>query len=486
MTAQVGGGAPYSIVYVEGFDLAYRRLFRAAGDALAFAPGGVPSGAGVTVSGFSGEAVRLLDVSDPLLPRWIEGAAVEADLPAAPSAFRLRFAPDAAGLHLAAGPGAVKAPAAVRPWSPRIVLLNLGRADYLIIAPPEMQAAAERLADLRRSQGLSAQVMDLQQVYDEFGNGFPGPQAIRSFLTEVRARWRNPPRYVALVGEGTLDYRNLLGYGDNVLPPLMVQTPQGLFPSDNRLADSDGDGMPETAIGRIPVLTAAELDAYVDKIEAYEAADPAGWAGNALLLADAPSEGTDFGADSRALAEQIPSTYTTEQVDLTTTTLADARTLLFDALNSGTALVNYLGHGGLDRLSGGGLLTSADVPDLNNADRLPVLTAMTCTVNRFAVPGVPSLGELLVKKPNGGAAAVLGPSGLSIHPDSRLLAAGFYRRTPDLAAARLGDLVLAAYREVRGLGGDPVLLDIYNLLGDPALRIPLPPVAPGSGGTSGE
>lgn len=479
ITAQIGDGAPFSIVYVDGFDLSYPRRFRAAGDALTFTADANPQ---VTVAGFSSSAVRLLDVRDPLRPRWIEGAAVGPD---GASGFRLSFVPSPQARYLAVAPAAVKAPAALRPWSAAELTSRKQRVDYLVLAPPELREAAQRLADYRQRLGLETLVVDLDQVMDEFNAGISDPRAIRDFLTYAYSRWNQPPRYVVLAGEGTLDYRNLLGYGDNVLPPLMVQTPSGLFPSDNRLADGDGDGLPEMAIGRIPVLTAAELDAYVDKIAAYEAADPA-WAGNVLLLADAPSEGTDFGADSRRLAEQLPSLYTAEQVDLTTTPLADARTLLFDALGRGTSLVSYLGHGGLDRLSGGGLLTSADVPSLANADRLPVLTAMTCTVNRFAVPGVPSLGELMVKKPNGGAAAVLGPSGLALHPESWRLGAGLYRRTPELAEARLGDLILAAYREHRNLGGDPALLDIYNLLGDPALRVPLPPAAPLTGGTSGE
>ena len=49
---------------------------------------------------------------------------------------------------------------------------------------------------------------------------------------------------------------------DNLLPPLMAATPHGLFASDNRFADVEGDdGVPEMAIGRLPVVTSDELDA---------------------------------------------------------------------------------------------------------------------------------------------------------------------------------------------------------------------------------
>ena len=60
------------------------------------------------------------------------------------------------------------------------------------------------------------------------------------------------------------------GYGGNLLPPVMVGTPQGLFASDGWLVDSNGNGAPAVAIGRLPVLTAEELQRVVDRIIAYE------------------------------------------------------------------------------------------------------------------------------------------------------------------------------------------------------------------------
>jgi peptidase C25-like protein len=312
---------------------------------------------------------------------------------------------------------------------------------------------------------------------DDFNAGMPSPHALRAFLSWASLNWQLPPRYVVLAGEGTLDYRNLLGYGDNLVPPLMIQSAGGLFPSDNRLGDVNGDGLPEMAVGRVPVLSAAELDAYTAKIAAYESDPAPSWAGNVTMLADAPDQGADFTADSERIAGQVPASYTVERIHLASTPLAAARGQLIASFHQGTAFINYTGHGGLDRLSGSGLLSSGDVPGLANGSRLPVLTAMTCTVNRFAVPGVPALGEVLVKSPAGGAAAVWGPSGLSDNGEARLLAERFYHSAgnPDPADTRLGDRILRAIAEFRSLGGDPNLPKIYDLLGDPALRLPVPP-----------
>jgi Peptidase family C25 len=118
--------------------------------------------------------------------------------------------------------------------------------------------------------------------------------------------------------------------------------------------------------------------------------------------------------------------------------------------------------------------------------RLPVITAMTCTISRFAVPGTSSLGEDLVRGGTGGAIAVWGPSGLADNAQSLLLAEHFYRSTSVQPPPALGDRILQALKEFRDLGGDGALLHTYNLLGDPALRLPQAPTQPATGGSSGE
>jgi hypothetical protein len=485
ITATTGAGAPYSIYYLNSFDLAYARSFHAAGDALAFTAGGRPQ---VTVGGFSSAAVRLLDVSDPLHPRLLTGASVGPD---GAGGYQVSFAASAsapAASYLAAGPAAVATLAADRAWSAPALKSAADRAGYLVITPAAWRESAESLASLRQAQGMETMVVDLDQIMDEFNAGVSDPHAIRAFLAYAHANWALAPGYVALAGAGTVDYRNLLGFGDNLMPPLMLSSPGGLFPSDNLLGDVDGDGNPEMAVGRIPVLSAAELDAYTAKLAAYEAA-AGDWTADAVLASDAPDQGADFAADSDQIAGQLSSLYTLERIDLTTTPLADARTALLGAIGQGAAFVNYTGHGGLDRLSSGGLLTDADVPALTNGARLPVLTAMTCIINRFAVPGIPSLGELLVKSPAGGAAAVWGPTALSLNGEARLLGERFYHAGGAGGTgpgARLGDRVLRAIAEFRTLGGDPTLPPFYGVMGDPALRLQTPPPPPVTGTATNE
>ena len=85
-------------------------------------------------------------------------------------------------------------------------------------------------------------MVDIEDVYDEFGFGVPSPYALQAFLAYARSTWTSPPRYVVLAGDGTYDYKDAFGFGDNLIPPMMVYTPDGLVPSDVWFADVDPSG----------------------------------------------------------------------------------------------------------------------------------------------------------------------------------------------------------------------------------------------------
>lgn len=462
-------GVPWSIFYVDGFDLTYDRHYRAAGDTLAFRGDGNTT---VAVEGFADGGISLLDISNRERPRLVQGTSIEA---AKEGGFRLTFAPgSAAADYLAVSAAALKAPRSITATGP--TSLRTGGAQYLVITTAALKGAAQELANLRTSQGLSAEVVDVADIMDEWNGGISSPYAIRDFLAWRYTRTSPAPRFVVLAGAGSFDYRDNLGLGGNLVPPLMAATGSGLFASDNRFGDVVGnDGVPEIAVGRLPVRTAAELSAYVQKVAAYEA-EPAGpWSGRALLLSDDPEDGASFSADSQRLSFSLPRGVTGEAIALGDTPLAAARSALFSALGQGASFLSYVGHGGLDRLAAEGLLTSADVPSLPASARLPVVSALTCIVNRFEVPGFSPLGVELVRQPGRGAVAAFAPTGMSYNAAVQDLGDWFFRGLDAVPGARLGEVANRALRGYAALGSLANLVDIYTLLGDPALLLKEPP-----------
>jgi hypothetical protein len=281
---------------------------------------------------------------------------------------------------------------------------------------------------------------------------------------------------VALAGKGTYDPKDVFGLGSNLVPTVFVPTADGMAAADSMLADLSGTGVPAVAIGRIPAVSAQELGAYVDKIAAYEATSTGAWSRSALLVADDGDFAGDFAASSEMLGGRLGAGFGASRLYLSSGATASEveakRAELQAALRAGQGLVNYVGHGGFDRLANEGLLTTGDVSGLGNGNRLPIVTALTCLVAQFAYPSVSSLGEELVLQPDGGAAAVFGPTWLSHNGNAGELGRHLLPELSSEGEGRLGDRVLNGLRAYAAAGGDPELLRLYTLLGDPAISSP--------------
>ena len=442
---------PYSIFYVDSFDLTYQRYYTAVGDSLLCRAGPHPV---VTVSGFAEPAISVFDVTDPWNPAAVRGGTIdEVD-----GTYRVSFAADGPdSVYLALTPNAVKSPSSVRPDEPSRLKWRGNRAGYLVIAPSTLEEAAQCLAERRRGQGLSALVVDLEDIYDEFACGIATPKAIQSFLAWARKKWRKPPRYVVLAGHGTWDYKDYLGYDDNLIPALLVDTAYGLFSRDSELSR-------EVAVGRLPARTPGELRAMVTKIIAYERSRGE-WRKRVLMVADNSDGGGNFPRESDDLARLLPKRYAVDRVYLSQSPLEEARRRLISGLDAGTVMTCYMGHGGMGQWAHEGLLTSGDVGALSNGSRLPVVVALTCLCARFAFPGYDCIGEAFVVKPGGGAVALWGPSGMSQNDEAKGLGGGFIQAALGRPGNRLGDAILSATAK----GSETS--KTYNLLGDPALKL---------------
>jgi uncharacterized repeat protein (TIGR01451 family) len=459
-------GVPYSVFYVNSFDVSYQRAYQALNDMLAFTS---VNNQAVTVYGFSSSNVMVFDLSNPKRPKRITTLKVQASN----GAYRVTFKPAVAGVpHLATATAVVPRITTLAADAPS-ALKGTNGANYLILTTAGLAPPAQALAAYRQGQGLRSQVVDVQDVYDEFNGGVANPQAIRTFLAHAYANWNPPPRYVLLAGAGSYDYKNYTGYGDCLVPPILEGATGILSPADSRYADLAGDdGAPEIALGRLPVLTPDEFEAYTAKVQAYEATDPAGWSRQVLLLADNDDpEAGNFASDSDLLAAGLPAAYSAQKVYLGPLTKAEARSQALAALGAGVGVFNFIGHAGLNTLAAEGLLLSSDVPGLHNSPRLAFLSAATCAVGNYGNPGYRSLGVLLTLQGDGGAGAVFAPTGLGFNQHSVALDQALFQHLFAGDASRAGDATRAALVQFAASGGPRYALDIYTLLGDPALRM---------------
>jgi hypothetical protein len=439
---------PFDVFYIDGFTVRYKRFARPVNGALA-----ATISSAMTAGPFTTAPV-VLDVTDRLTPTQLTGGTF-------------------AGGHLSMvlptlTRNVFVAQSFIAPSSYRAVAsatLKNSKANYIVIAPYAMRAGAEALAALRQRDGLSTVVADLEQIYDDYNYGSPSPHAIRAFIAAMLNQpVSQRPKYVVLAGTGTVDYRGI-EQAPGPVPPLMIKTADGLFASDSKLADANNNGVPDLAIGRIPVSNNSELLAYVDKLKMHTTSAVTN---PIVFTADASDGTTNFGnaSDDAAvpLATRPQQRYHVGEVGAEAT-----RNGLLSAWTSGTPLVSWVGHGGLDQLASSGVLTAGDAPSLMATGRLPVLVAMTCTINRFEDGTVEPLGSALTRQPNGGALAVWSATGLSNHENAREMQRTFMKLAAAKPQLRLGELI------VQTLTAHPSdTAGIYVLLGDPAITLDLP------------
>lgn len=452
-------GPPGGVVLVDCFTVRYRRDYQAVQDEIVFDAAGHPA---LTVSGFSGPDISLYDISDPASPVCLRGL-----VPVGTGGgYAVSFAPAGATNRYLAVCGRVNQPVRVAPALPACLRGVGNGADYVVITVDSLMAAGQGFVDYRASRGLSGMAVSAEAIYDEFNCGIADPRAIRAFLGYAYRMWAKSPRYVLLAGRGTVDYRDYLGYGDCMVPGLLAATGHGLHVSDALLADFDGNGIPEMAVGRLPVGTLEEAFNGLAKTRAYE--QGGSWKQRALMLADNPDKGGDFPADCDGTALGLAG-LDVGRAYLGTQSVVQVRAQLFAALAEGRGLLCYYGHGALSQVAEEGILAAADATAIGDGAKPPLVMAMTCMMGSLGTPGASSLGAALVAS-SSGAAAVLGSGTLVYNDEGRRMADAVVSNLYGKGVARMGDALLAAGEMVAGAGlGN--LVRSYNLMGDPALAV---------------
>jgi hypothetical protein len=454
-------GSSYTAVMLDRFALTYPRIAVARDGVLE----GTWSRTGTgEILGLRGSA-RLVDLTDPDRPRWLTGVELQAD-------GRLRFRGEAGHTYLAASDEALPRPRVQRAFPSRLKS-TLNRADYLLIGPEAFLGAVEPLIDLRRSEGLRARAVPIEEIYAEFGFGEARPEALREFLAYAYHHWSAPaPRFVLLVGDGTYDYKDHLGTGVlNQVPPLMVRTTYLWTASDPAYASVNGDDlMPDVAIGRLPASSVEQARAMVEKILAFEASGQS-LAGPLVLVADNADVAGDFVADAEEIASTVLAPRPARKIYLSELGIEATRAAIVEAFNQGASLVSYIGHGSIHLWAHENVFDTSRVSALAPQPQQPLLLTLNCMNGYFHFPYFGSLAEELVRVEDRGAIAAFSPSGLSLDGPAHAFHKAVLGELLRGGHRRLGDAVLAAQTAYAETGAMPELLSIYHLFGDPALRL---------------
>ncbi len=466
----MNSGVWYSLIFLDSVEIDYPRSYQAENGELTFSSANYET---VTVKGLSGSDVLVLDITDPVSALELKTLPGENEW--GEPIITVMTEPD--HNYFITENTTVTVSGILAVDTPSLLRSSNNQADYLVISPLNLIDSAQRLAEHRHQQGMQTMIVDIEDIQDEFSFGMTAPEAVRDFLSYAYGNWATAPRYVVLIGDGSFDYRDYLGYGDPLVPTKMTATPDGYYPSDNFFADVTGDdGVPEFAIGRIPVIDSTELDSYIDKLIAYEQSllQLEGNTTMTLVTGQLDPSAGDFLASADKVASELPAYYTLNQLDVSVLGTNGTHSEIVSALQQGGGILHYLGHSswiGFGKTSS--LLSSTGIASMSTIGPPMLMLGMSCSPASFGYPVMNSVGESAVLRENGAAAGFYGATGLSRNIQADLMAIGFYRNLFDPEVNRVGDAVVQGKWYYFVQGGNRYMLDIYNLLGDPALLTPV-------------
>jgi hypothetical protein len=370
-------GAEWDWILPDWFEVGYWRSFDAAEEdqlEFSFSTAGDHE---FRVDGFASDSIEVFDITDPLNPKGILGLDIGGINPYSVT-FEDSVTSRKTYVALTEQEAEDRQPDRIERFESRNLRSSSNGADWIAIVHEDFHEALEPLVQHRQEKGLRVMVVTTGQLYDEFGHGITSPHAIKDFLTYAYENWQRPaPKYVLLVGDGTYDYRGYYGqgFGNFVLVYLGYTRYGGEVPDDHWYGCVHGEDLiPELHVGRLPARTAGEVGDMVDKILAYETSSLSeeGWEKRVLLVADNDEPG--FKGMSEACASYLPPAYLISKKYLKNyTDPSDLHGELVDELNAGALLVNYVGHGAEDFWADEVIFEAADVDDLRNNSKYPLV-----------------------------------------------------------------------------------------------------------------
>lgn len=456
----VGGSSDISLF--DSIKVNYARRYQAEQNRLSFYTTNYRAS---NLEGFSSPNVRVFDVT------YGDSPTIIANLPVTQSSggYRVYLPASRGRVMYAVEDSAISQVASINANTPSSLSTSAHNAELVIVSYKDWMAQANDWADYRRASGMSVEVVNIEDVFDEFNFGVVNSLSIRSFLQYAKSNWQTPPRYILLIGDSTYDPKNYTGAGNfNFVPTKLVDTIYGEAPSDDTLADFNDDGLAEIAVGRSPARSSADVTQLFNKTKTFEQTSAHGFDRGFIFASDAPV-GWDFAATSNRLRDLLPAGTSSVMVNTADT---NAKARLISEMNNGRFFINYAGHGAssLWGYYSPKLFDKTDAAALTNGNNLSVFTLLTCLNGYFVAPNVAneSLAEVLLKAQNGGAVAVWASTGETTPDIQEIMATRFYQQLSLGNMKRLGDLTNDAKATINA--GRDVRLS-WVLLGDPTLKV---------------
>lgn len=315
-------------------------------------------------------------------------------------------------------------------------------SELIIITHSDFMEQANELADFKKDfNQYSVEVVDVDQIYNEFSSGKQDITAIRDFIKNRYNKRTSTDslRFVQLIGDCSYDYKLRLPGNSNFIP--IYESRESLhnvqtYSSDDYfgfLSENEGewkesssnneninDHMMDVAVGRLPVQTPEQAQLIVDKIINYseKLSTLGNWRNEICFVADDDDNNLHV-KDADTLANRVEDNAPAININKLfvdsyqniSSPGGEVAPELNDALvrtiEEGVLLVNYTGHGNETKWASESVLDKVTIDKLRNFDRLPFFITATCEFGRYDDPSRFSGGESIILSEKGGGIGAL-------------------------------------------------------------------------------
>ncbi|MEZ4839167.1 type IX secretion system sortase PorU [Flavobacterium sp.] len=380
--------------------------------------------------------------------------------------------------------------------------------DYLIISPVNLASEAERLANFHRNySGLHVKVVTLDKIYHEFSSGKQDIGAIRNLVKYVYFNASDDSKrikYLNLFGDASFDYKDRIPNNTNIVPVFHSQNSESLLsstmtddfygmmdPHEGRMTSQSnlpGFEALDIAVGRMLVSSVQQAKEMVDKVIQYHDIDSYGrWRNNFTLVSDDVDDSWENQIQNGI--DNLGNTINSEKPFVNVLKFhADSyvqeasaggqrypklKQELLNAIQNGSLVFNYFGHGGEDQLASERIFEKTDAQNLNNQYRYPLIITVTCEFTRFDNPYRATAGEFTYWNPTGGAISLITTTrqigvttGQQINEEFSSFLYGYGSDSNE------DSTIAEALRRAKNAYNSQTLMVFY--IGDPALKLAIP------------
>lgn len=355
---------------------------------------------------------------------------------------------------------------------------------FIIVTHPSLMGSAQQYANYRTNSFRDAVLVDVEELYDQFGGGIPKHFfGIRRFCDLALDEWESRPGHLFLLGKSIFLHPQNQTAGGRKDSTLFANTlvPSFGSPGSDILFTSglDGGGLtPAIPTGRLSAITNFEVLDYLQKVVSNETRGPAPWMKNVIHFGGGSNanEQQNFAnhlAQYEALIEDTcfggnVSTFlktTSVPIELN---LSDS---ISDIIAEGLSIITFFGHAG-----GGQFDQSIDDPENLEWGSHPLVIINSCYSGDVHAPGHPSASESYTILPDKGAIAFVASVQLGFESRLHQYSTELYRHISQKNYGRsIGYLMqqtiedLSAGGQLQGEARASILMNL--LQGDPAVPV---------------